>query len=137
MHKPMVGVGIIIIKEGKILLGKRKSTLDCDKWCIPGGKLEYKEDMEDCARRELFEETEIKGKNFRIGTVTNDLFESGEHYVSICFVCDYSSGNLEVKEPDKFQELEWFDWEKLPEPLCVPVANMKKKGFNPFEAQFR
>ena len=53
-----VGTGVIVEDlEGRILLGKRT---DNNEWCIPGGSLEIGESLEECAARELWEETSIK-----------------------------------------------------------------------------
>jgi len=61
--KPKVGVGIIVIKDNKVLLGKRKNSHGEGSWCFPGGHLEFNESLENCAKREVLEETGIEIKN--------------------------------------------------------------------------
>ncbi len=103
-----------------------------DTWCFPGGHLEYGESWDDCARRETGEETSIIIKNIRFATATNDVFESeGKHYVTIIMVAEYESGDVIIKEPDKFECWDWFDWDNLPQPLFVPVQNLCDTGFRP------
>ncbi|MBU0929712.1 MAG: NUDIX domain-containing protein, partial [Nanoarchaeota archaeon] len=57
-----VGVGVYIIKDNKILFGKRKGFHGSGTWCPPGGHLEFNESIEECAIREVMEETGIKIK---------------------------------------------------------------------------
>ncbi|MGV8141282.1 MAG: nucleotide triphosphate diphosphatase NUDT15 [Candidatus Woesearchaeota archaeon] len=132
--RPHVTVGVIIIKDGKFLLGKRLNAIGAGTWGMPGGKLEFGEDIADCAKREVYEETGLKIKNIRSGSYTNDYFqEEGIHFVSIVLVADYDSGILEVMEPEKCSEWQWFEWDKMPEPLFLPMKNLVKQEFNPFE----
>ena len=132
---PKVGVGIIVIKDGKVLLGKRKNAHGEGAWCFPGGHLEFKETWEDCARREVAEETDLKIKNINLGTVTNDIFEKEDkHYITLIMVSDYDSGEVKLMEPEKSERWEWFEWGKLPQPLFVPIQNLQKNGYNPFKS---
>lgn len=49
-------------------------------------------------------------------------------------VADYDVGRVEVKEPDKCEKWDWFEWDedKFPQPLFVPQKNLFKQKFNPF-----
>ena len=132
-ERPKVGLGVVVIKDGKILLGRRKNAHGEGAWCYPGGHLEYGESFEECARREVMEETGVEITNLRFGTVTNDIFETEQkHYITICILADFASGEVKLMEPDKCEEWGWFDWEKLPQPLFLPIINQLKIGFNPF-----
>jgi 8-oxo-dGTP diphosphatase len=129
---PQVGVGAIVMKDGKVLLGRRKGSHGEGSWSFPGGHLEFGESIEDCVRREVLEETGITLKNIRMGPFTNDIFEAErKHYVTLFAVADYASGDLVLKEPDKCEQWEWFAWSDLPEPLFVPVENLRKQNFSP------
>lgn len=130
--KPKVGVGVIIIKDGKILLGKRKNAHGEGTWSFPGGHLEFNESWEECAKREVKEEACITIKNIRFGAVTNDIFQAEErHYITIFMLADYDAGEAKVVEPEKCEKWEWFQWSQLPNPLFIPVQNLLKNGFNP------
>ena len=133
-NRPKIGVGVIVIKDNKVLLGKRKNAHGEGSWCFPGGHLEFNEEIEDCAIREVKEETGIKIKNIRMGTFTNDIFEKeGKHYVTLFVISDYSSGEVKVMEPEKCKKWEWFEWDKLPQPLFIPIQNLLKQNYNPFK----
>jgi len=100
--RPLVGLAVIIQKEGKVLLGKRKNSHGEGCWGFPGGHLEYGESFEECAQRETLEETGLEIKNLKSGITTNDIFEKEEkHYVTVFMICDYLSGNVEIREPEK------------------------------------
>ncbi len=103
--RPLVGVAVIVIKDNKVLLGKRKNSHGSGTWQFPGGHLEFNESIKDCARRELFEETGIKIKNIRFGPYTNDVFQKEKkHYITLFVVADYDSGVLKLKEPEKCEK---------------------------------
>ena len=57
---PRVGVGLLIFKDGKVLMGKRKGAHGSGEHSGPGGHLEHLESIEECARRETREETGIE-----------------------------------------------------------------------------
>lgn len=131
-ERPKIGVGVIVLKDNRVLMLKRKNAHGNGSWCFPGGHLEFNEGVEDCAIRETLEETGIRIKNLRFGPFTNDVFkEEGKHYVTLFMIADYDSGEARIIEPEKCDGLEWSEWEKLPEPLFVPVQNLLKSGFNP------
>jgi len=88
--KPKVGVGVIVIKDNKVLLGKRKGSHGEGSWCFPGGHLEFNESLENCAKRETLEETGIEIKNIRFETITNEIFkDEGTHYITIFMLCEH------------------------------------------------
>lgn len=132
-ERPKVGVGVCIIKDNKILLGKRKGAHGCGCWSFPGGHLELNESVEDCAKREVLEEAGIQIQNLKRGPYTNDIFEKeGKHYVTVYIISEYASGELKVMEPDKCEKWEWFELNKLPHPLFIPIQNLVKQKYMPF-----
>ena len=134
MKRPWVGVGVIVIKGNKVLLGKRKNAHGEGSWCFPGGHLEFNESVEECAVREVREEIGIEIKNLRLGPFTNDVFKKErKHYVTLFVIAEYASGKAKVMEPEKCEKWAWFEWNRLPEPLFLPIQNLLKQGFNPFE----
>jgi 8-oxo-dGTP diphosphatase len=133
-ERPRIGIGVIVIKDNKVLLGKRKNAHGEGSWSFPGGHLEFNEEVEDCARREVEEETGLKIKNLKSGPFTNDIFEKERrHYVTLFVVSEYDSGELQNLEPDKCERWDWFGWDNLPEPLFVPFQNLLKQGYSPFK----
>ncbi len=124
-NRPRVGVGVVVIKDGKVLLGKRKNAHGEGSWSFPGGHLEFNESWEDCASRETMEETGITIKNICFGTATNDIFhKENKHYITIVMLSEYDSGEVKIMEPEKCEKWEWFLWSQLPEPLFIPIQNL-------------
>jgi len=131
-RRPYVGVGVCVTKNGMVLLGKRRNAHGSGSWCFPGGHLEFGESIDQCARREVYEETGLEIKDLRHGPFTNDIFErEGQHYVTLFVIADYAAGTLEVKEPHKCERWAWYRWQNLPEPLFLPNQNLLKQGFKP------
>ncbi|MBT4849661.1 NUDIX domain-containing protein [Candidatus Parcubacteria bacterium] len=134
MEKPGVGVAIIVRKDNKVLFGKRLKKFGKNTWHPPGGHIEIFESIEDTAIREAKEETNIDIENVKIIGVTNDIDQGiGIHYVTIWIVSDYASGEIKNMEPTKAEDWNWFEWDKLPRPLFIPVENFIKLGINPFK----
>jgi len=130
-NRPKVGVWVVVIKDNKILLGKRKNAHWNWTWSFPWGYLEYNESWEWCAIRETMEETWISIKNLRLGIVTNDIFETeNKHYVTIFMISDFNEGVVKNMEPEKCEKWEWFNWNELPSPLFLPIQNLLKQNFN-------
>ncbi len=128
--RPLIGVAVMVIKDGKVLLGKRKNSHGDGTWAFPGGHLEFGESIKECARREIFEETGIRIKNLRYGPYTNDIFESeGKHYVTLFILADYESGGPRVKEPHKCEKWQWHPWPPAVKPHFLPIANLLKQNF--------
>ncbi|RJQ18145.1 NUDIX domain-containing protein [Candidatus Woesearchaeota archaeon] len=133
-EKVGVGVGIILLKNNKVLLGKRhddpakaKSLLKgAGTWTMPGGKLRFQESFEDAAKREVFEETGITLKKTKVVCINNDRVESA-HFVTIGLLAEEFEGNPEVKEPEQIREWQWFDLKKLPVPLYFPSEKVLSK----------
>ncbi|MFH0922455.1 MAG: NUDIX domain-containing protein [Candidatus Micrarchaeota archaeon] len=120
-----VGIGVAVFKDGKILLGLRHNAHGEGSWCLPGGHLDYGETFEECAQREVFEEAGLKIKNLRTLCVNNDLFEEEQkHYVTIGMAGDWDSGEIEIKEPEKFNPAKWFSLDALPQPLFMPTGKI-------------
>ncbi|HBO99997.1 MAG: hypothetical protein UU48_C0002G0003 [Candidatus Uhrbacteria bacterium GW2011_GWF2_41_16] len=131
-QRPKVGVGVFVLKDGKILMGKRKGAHGEGSWSLPGGHLEFNESWDMCAVRETMEETGVTIKNIRFGTVTNDIFqEEGKHYITIYMLSDYDAGEVKNMEPEKCNGWDWFDWNELPQPLFIPIQNLLKTNFYP------
>ncbi|OAN18306.1 ADP-ribose pyrophosphatase [Photobacterium jeanii] len=116
---PKVGIGIILVNDqGKVLIGKRKNS-HSPYYSIPGGHLEIGESFEQCAIREMEEETGITIHNPQVIAVTNNLKtyrESGLHYISVALLATDYNGEPQLNEPDKCDGWLWADPNNLPQP---------------------
>ena len=102
-ERPKVGIGVLIFKEGKVLLGKRKNAHGEGEYAGTGGHLENLESFADCAKRETLEETGIEIDNVRFLCVTNLRKYAPKHYIDIGVTADWKSGEPQVLEPEKVE----------------------------------
>ena len=120
-HQPKVGVGVMIVKNGSVLLGQRKGSHGEGEYAFPGGHLEYMESFEHCARRETLEECGIVIEHIRFQFLANVNTYAPRHYVHVGLLADWKSGTPEVLEPEASGPWEWYDLEHLPQPLFEMV----------------
>ncbi|MEJ0072501.1 MAG: NUDIX domain-containing protein [Candidatus Saccharibacteria bacterium] len=135
-----VGFGVMLIRDGKVLLGRRHDDPEkadsllngAGKWTMPGGKLDFGETFEVGASREVLEETGITTGKLSVICVNQDIVETA-HFITIGLMCKEFSGEPQVMEPDEITKWDWFDLNSLPTPLYFPSAkifeNYAKKKF--------
>jgi ADP-ribose pyrophosphatase YjhB (NUDIX family) len=114
--QPIVGVGAVVICNGKILLEKRKNEPGKGKWSIPGGLVELGENVEQTVIREVWEETGLEvEKPEHIDVVDNVIRdENGEikyHFVIIDYFVKLKGGTLEAKSDA--EELKWVPLDEV------------------------
>lgn len=135
--RPKVGVGNLIFKDGKILLGKRTASHASGEYGATGGHLEHGESIQQCARRETMEEAGIEIQNIRFLCVSNIKKYLPKHYLDIGLISDWKSGEPTVMEPDKLESWGWYEIDALPSPLFEPIHNYLeayKEGITFFDA---
>lgn len=126
--RPLTGTGVMIFKDQKILLGKRKGSHGAGEWAFPGGHLELGESFEEGVYKELEEETGIQIKDLTFLSAVNVTYYMHEnphkHYIHFGFYASWVAGEPEVKEQKKCEEWRWFSMGELPEPLFQMVKVM-------------
>jgi 8-oxo-dGTP diphosphatase len=109
---PKLTVDGIVLKDGKILLIKRKNQPFEGKWALPGGFVEYGEKTEEATVREIFEETGLKTKiNHLVGVYSDPNRDPRGHTVSIVYILDICNG--ELKSGDDACDAKFFDLKNL------------------------
>lgn len=130
--RPKVGVGVLLIRDNKILAGRRSNVAKHGfaTWAPPGGHLEFFETFEQCAEREVLEETGLKITNVRFGTVTNDFFvKENKHYITVWMLADCDGAHARIMEPDQCDAWQWFASHEFPLELFVSFKNLINQGF--------
>lgn len=124
-----VGVAVVIIRDGKILLGERIGSHGANTWATPGGHLEMGEEIATCAIRETLEETGLKVSDVSQLGFSNDVFNPlNKHYVTLYVVANGVEGEPKIMEPNKCLGWQWFGLDELPNPLFLSLENFLKQG---------
>jgi 8-oxo-dGTP diphosphatase len=115
---PIVGIGAIIIQEGKILLEKRKSAPGKGKWSIPGGLVDLGENIEHAVVREVKEETGLDVAEPRLVDVVDhvSLDEKGAvkyHFVIVDYLVNLVRGV--PKAASDAEDLKWVPFSEVEE----------------------
>ncbi|TFG03042.1 MAG: NUDIX domain-containing protein [Promethearchaeota archaeon] len=138
--RPHVGVGVLLIRDDKLLLVKRKFNPDAGLWSIPGGHLELGERTVHAAEREGFEETGFKVKVVKLAGIIDKIMydKKGKveyHYILINYFVEQIEGDpTQVPIPDsdaleaKFVPFEQLKSYKLTESL-IELLEQLKIGF--------
>lgn len=130
---PMIGVGAIIIEDGRVVLVKRAHPPLQAEWSIPGGLLELGELVQDAAMREAREETGLTVEAGELLGVYDRVLRSPDqrvqyHYVLIDFLCRRVAGDLSAASDAA--EVQWFRRSELPGlKLAKDTLEVIQKGF--------
>jgi 8-oxo-dGTP diphosphatase len=120
----LVGVGIVLKHDNKILLLKRASKLGYGTWSVPGGWVDPGEQPEHTVRREAMEEVGLKVHFPGLFGCTNYQHEKdGLSTVTLWYHCDFEGVPFN-KEPEKASEMMWADLDNLPTPLYGHLEKM-------------
>ena len=125
----LVGSGVFVYKDGMVLLQRRR---DNGCWADHGGCVEIGEDVEETARRELFEETGLIAQELRLlgvfsGEDTLYTYPNGDEafLVIVYWLCERFTGDLRP-DSEEVAELRWFGIDHLPPDISPPVIRPLK-----------
>ena len=115
-NQPVVGVGAIILKDGKILLEKRLNTPGKGKWSVPGGLVELGETVDQAIIREVKEETGLNVANPRLIDIVDhiELDEDSKikyHFIIIDYLASITGGI--PKAASDAEDLKWIAFSEV------------------------
>ena len=121
MTQKIIGVGVIWNQQGQILIDRRRPTgVLGGLWEFPGGKIEAGESVEECIKREIWEELGIVievGKHL----ITIAHTYSHLHVTLIVHHCHYLDG---TPQPIECDEIRWVTLEEI-DKFTFPQANFQ------------
>jgi 8-oxo-dGTP diphosphatase len=132
-ERPMVGVGGVVIAEGRALLIRRGSPPLEGEWSIPGGMLEISETIVEGVRRELLEETAIEVRVLDLIEVFERITRDTDghakyHFVILDYLCEVLKG--EARAGSDVTDVAWVCEEELAGYSLTPTATrVIQKGF--------
>jgi len=130
MKKPSITVDGVIIKNGKILLVKRRNEPFKGKWALPGGFVEYGETVEKAVLREVKEETGMDAKIKKlVGVYSDPARDPRGHTISIVFLLE---GEGDAIAGDDAIEAKFFDLNELP-PLAFDHEKIIKDAIQTYK----
>ncbi len=96
-NRPLVGVGVVAIKDGRVLLIRRAKPPRAGRWSLPGGRQRLGETVRETARRELHEETGVEAEVTALLDVVDSITRDDEgaiayHYTLIDFLAEWRGG---------------------------------------------
>lgn len=133
-RNPKPGVAVLVLREGRLLLGKRGGEPRKGFWDILGGFVDAGETAEEAAAREIREETGLELGDIRyFGSYPDTYGARNEPVVSLCFTAR-AAGGIERADSD-VAELRWFLPSELPAELAFPhqqriMADWKRRSVN-------
>ena len=100
-ERPIVGVGAVIVDDGKVVLVKRKYEPLKGQWSLPGGMVEIGETLETALAREMLEETALRVEVGPVIEVFDRIMHDEErrvryHFVLIDYLCWPVAGTLQA-----------------------------------------
>ena len=131
--RPILGVGAVIIHQGRALIVQRAFEPRKGEWTVPGGVLELGETLRSGTEREVLEETGLTVKAGDVLDVFENIWPDSDgktqfHYVLVDFLCELISG--ELRAATDISAARWITPEELPElELIGKTAIAIRKGF--------
>jgi 8-oxo-dGTP diphosphatase len=122
--RPRVGMGVLVMRKGLVLLGKRRGAHGEGYYAAPGGHIELGETLAETARREVREECGLEIRDIHLLSVGSYLWEQDRHYVDVDVVCEALDGEPRNLEPENCEGWAWYDLEHLPAPLFIVTRVM-------------
>jgi len=112
---PLVGVGAVIVHEGKVLLVLRGTEPAKGRWSIPGGLIEVGEMLQEAVVREVREETGLEVEPVELVELLDRIHREGErvryHYVIADYLCRVVGGTLKAaSDADAVRWVERSEW---------------------------
>lgn len=127
MKAPTVSVDILVIDDGKALLGlftDEWSYQGKPTWGLPGREIEFGEHFNQAIERNIQEELGCSLQAYEIIAV-NANYAFDNHYVGIGATATIE-GEPKIMKSEDWQKWEWFDLDNLPENLFKPAENLIK-----------
>ena len=130
---PLVGVGAVVVDEGRVLLVRRGREPLKGEWSLPGGMLELGEGLTAGVVREVREETGLDVKPVELVELLDRIYREGErvryHYVIADYLCRVTGGTLKAASDAEavrwVERAEWSSHTALElDPITVRVIEM-------------
>ena len=120
---PRVGCGAAIVRDGRLLLVKRLTSPEAGSWSLPGGKVEFGEQLADAVAREIREELGVEIAPERPLVVVETPNVDGQHWIAPVYLARLVVGEPRNCEPTKHADVAWFPLDRPPTPLSAAARD--------------
>jgi ADP-ribose pyrophosphatase YjhB (NUDIX family) len=115
---PRIGVGAVVLHEGRVLMVRRGGQPSSGRWSLPGGLVELGETIAEAARREIAEECGCVIRLVGVAGVVDRIVHDDEgrvryHYVLVDYLAYPESG--EITAGSDAAEACWFEIDRVHE----------------------
>jgi 8-oxo-dGTP diphosphatase len=107
---------VILVRDGRVLLGRRAVEPSKGLWDIPGGFLNPWELPDEAAARELLEETSLTAGNLELLSIVQDTYGDQHYVLNFFYLCE--TDDAEPQPDDDVDELRWFAPADIPQELA-------------------
>lgn len=124
---PLLGVGAVVVDQGRILLVRRGHEPLKGQWSLPGGLVEVGESLHAGVIREVAEETGLQVKPIELVELLDRIHREGErvrfHYVIADYLCTVTGGTLKAaSDADETRWVERAEWNSHSALVLDPVT---------------
>ncbi len=126
-RNPVPAAGVILERDGCVLMVKRRYEPRAGAWCLPAGFMEYGETPEHCAVREMQEETGLQVRLTGLFGVFAGLDDPRSRAVLILYTAQRESGRL--RAGDDAIETRWFAAARLPRAIAFAAHRQALRDY--------
>lgn len=137
--QPIVGVGAVVVHDGRVLIGRRGHEPLKGQWSLPGGAVEVGETLEEAVAREVLEETGLRVSVGPVVEVLDRITRTADgrveyHFVLVDYLCAVD-GEAALAAASDVEALEWAREDDLPRfALNEKTASVITEGLAMFRA---
>jgi 8-oxo-dGTP pyrophosphatase MutT (NUDIX family) len=139
-HRPilMVGAAILVLDEQNRLLMMKRSDIQC--WGVPGGALEPGEVIEEAARREALEETNLEVSEMSLFGVFSGpelyyKYPNGDEVYNVTVMYLSRDWRGEIRLNNEHTEWRWFSSDEIPEDVSPPIKSILEQFKSSYSTQ--
>jgi len=132
--EPRIRIGVVIVQDENILLVRHKKE-GKTYWLLPGGGLEYGESIDECAKREVMEETGLNIEMERLLFLSEAIApDKRKHIINIYVLAKKTGGTIQKGEDIILDGVEFVNFAKLQNITLYPpigkyLLNLKKNNY--------